>query len=91
MVAASAIAANTFLRLFFGAGFPLFASQMFNNLGIEWAGSLLGFLAVAFWPIPFLFYIYRERLWKMSSYAPTDMGKKKVDGEGSEDEESKSE
>ncbi|KAE9378828.1 MFS multidrug transporter-like protein [Stipitochalara longipes BDJ] len=89
MVAASAIAANTFLRSFFGAGFPLFATQMFNNLGVDWAGSLLGFLAVAFWPIPFLFYIYGERLRKMSSYAPTDMGKK--GGQGSDDEEAKSE
>ncbi|KAH6673311.1 MFS multidrug transporter-like protein [Halenospora varia] len=76
MVAASAIAANTFLRSFFGAGFPLFATQMFHNLGVQWAGSLLGFLAVAFMPIPFLFYIYGERLRKTSSYAPTDFGKK---------------
>lgn len=28
MVAASAISANTFLRSFFGAGFPLFATAM---------------------------------------------------------------
>lgn len=93
MVAASAIAANTFLRSFFGAGFrkyspfllpgmrtnmktALFATQMFHNLGVQWAGSLLGFLAVAFMPIPFLFYIYGERLRKTSSYAPTDFGKK---------------
>ena len=75
MVAASTIAANTFLRSFFGAGFPLFATAMFNNLGVEWAGSLLGFLAVAFLPIPFLFYIFGERLRKMSKYAATDFGK----------------
>jgi DHA1 family multidrug resistance protein-like MFS transporter len=75
MVAASAIAANTFLRSFFGAGFPLFATAMFRNLGVDWAGSLLGFLAIAFLPIPFLFYIFGERLRKMSKYAPTDMGK----------------
>jgi DHA1 family multidrug resistance protein-like MFS transporter len=35
MVAASSIAANTFLRSFFGAGFPLFATQMFHNLGVQ--------------------------------------------------------
>lgn len=58
IVAASAIAANTFLRSFFGAGFPLFATQMFHNLGVEWAGTLLGCLGVAFMPIPFLFYIF---------------------------------
>ncbi|GAB7350639.1 hypothetical protein MBLNU459_g1202t1 [Dothideomycetes sp. NU459] len=77
VVAASTIAANTFLRSFFGAGFPLFATAMFKNLGVEWAGSLLGFLAIAFWPIPFLFYIYGERLRKLSKYAPTDLGNKK--------------
>ena len=59
----------------------LFATAMFNNLGVDWAGSLLGFLAVAFLPIPFLFYIYGERLRKHSSYAPTDFGAKKSDEE----------
>jgi hypothetical protein len=42
---------------------------MFNKLGVNWAGSLLGFLGVAFLPIPFLFYQYGERLRKHSSYA----------------------
>ena len=42
---------------------------MFSRLGVGWAGSLLGFLAIAFLPIPFLFYIYGERLRKHSSYA----------------------
>lgn len=50
---------------------------MFHNLGVNWAGSLVGFLAIAFLPIPFLFYIFGERLRKMSSYAPTDLGKGK--------------
>lgn len=59
----------------------LFATAMFHNLGVEWAGSLLGFLAIAFLPIPFLFYIFGERLRKLSKYAPTDLGKKKDDGD----------
>jgi DHA1 family multidrug resistance protein-like MFS transporter len=42
MVTASAIAANTVLGSFFGAGFPLFATAMFNNLGVDWAGSFAG-------------------------------------------------
>lgn len=91
MVAASAIAANTFLRSFFGAAFPLFATQMFHNLGVEWAGSLLGFLAVAFMPIPFLFYIYGERLRKMSRHAPTDLGTRPVPDEESAVPENKDE
>jgi DHA1 family multidrug resistance protein-like MFS transporter len=91
VVAASAIAANTFLRSFFGAGFPLFATAMFNNLGVDWAGSLLGFLAVAFLPIPFLFYTFGERLRKSSGYVPTDFGKKGGSGEESGEAERKDE
>jgi len=60
---------------------------MFHNLGVEWAGSLLGFLAVAFMPIPFLFYIFGERLRKNSKYAPTDLGKKKDDEENQDGSE----
>jgi DHA1 family multidrug resistance protein-like MFS transporter len=62
----------------------LFATAMFDKLGVDWAGSLLGFLAIAFMPIPFLFYIYGERLRKTSAYAPTDFGKKNDDEESQE-------
>jgi hypothetical protein len=44
--AASALAATTVCRSIFGAGFPLFATQMFDKLGVQWASSLLGFLAL---------------------------------------------
>jgi MFS transporter, DHA1 family, multidrug resistance protein len=47
---------NAFMRFSFGAGFPLFAGAMYKNLGIAWASSLLGFLGLAYVPIPFLFY-----------------------------------
>ncbi|KAJ6276456.1 major facilitator superfamily domain-containing protein [Bipolaris maydis] len=40
-------------RSAFGAGFPLFANAMYKKLGIDWASSLLGFLGIAFIPIPF--------------------------------------
>jgi DHA1 family multidrug resistance protein-like MFS transporter len=45
---------------------------------------LLGFWAIAFLPIPFLFYIFGERLRKMSRYAPTDMGRRKKSGDDEE-------
>lgn len=54
--AASVLAGNDFMRSAFGAGFPLFANAMYNKLGVDWASSLLGFLAVAFIPIPILLY-----------------------------------
>ncbi|KAL9125298.1 MAG: hypothetical protein Q9217_005480 [Psora testacea] len=60
--AASAIAANTFLRSTFAASFPLFVSPMYHKLGIPWASSVFGFFAVALIPIPFLFAIYGKRL-----------------------------
>jgi DHA1 family multidrug resistance protein-like MFS transporter len=68
--AASAQAANTFLRSLAGAGFPLFAAPMFHKLGVNWAGYLLGFIAVALIPIPMLFYVFGERLRGMSRYNP---------------------
>ena len=71
MNANSAIAANTLVRSFFGAGFPLFAVQMYHRLGVDWASTLLAFLAVAFVPVPILFYIYGEKLRKLSKFTPT--------------------
>jgi hypothetical protein len=71
MNANSGIAGNTLVRSFAGAGFPLFAVQMYDKLGVAWATSLLGFLAVAFVPVPILFYIYGAKLRKLSKFTPT--------------------
>ncbi|KAH8693177.1 putative MFS multidrug transporter [Talaromyces proteolyticus] len=73
--AASAVAANTFLRSIFAAAFPLFTDGMYHNLGINWASSTLGFIAAALIPIPFLFYIYGRRIrargkWSRASVYP---------------------
>ncbi|KAK9367946.1 major facilitator superfamily domain-containing protein [Lipomyces kononenkoae] len=70
MFAASAMAANTFLRSGFGAGFPLFADALFHNLGVQWAGTLLGCLGLMLIPVPVMFFIYGKRLRKLSKYAP---------------------
>ncbi|KAJ5425811.1 MFS general substrate transporter [Penicillium sp. CMV-2018d] len=68
--AASALAANTFARSLVAAGFPLFSRQMFANMGIQWAGTLLGCLAAALVPIPIIFLIYGRRLRAKSQFAP---------------------
>jgi len=60
--AASVLAGNDFFRSSFGAGFPLFATAMYNKLGVNWASSLLGFLGIAFIPIPFVLYFFGEKL-----------------------------
>ncbi|KAH8690332.1 major facilitator superfamily domain-containing protein [Talaromyces proteolyticus] len=58
----SAIAGNTFLRSLAGAGFPLFATPMYHNLGVPWATSLLAFLCIVFVPAPIVFYYYGARI-----------------------------
>ncbi|MCJ1283932.1 hypothetical protein MMC26_003263 [Xylographa opegraphella] len=71
MFAASAIAANTFLRSLAGAVFPLFSIYMFNALGVNWAGTLLGCVAVVLVPIPIIFLKYGARIRRRSKFAPT--------------------
>lgn len=71
--AASVMAGNDFSRSIVGAGFPLFASAMFKKLGVDWASSLLGFLSIAFIPIPFLLFKYGPTLRQMSKDARKDI------------------
>ncbi|KAG9519586.1 MFS general substrate transporter, partial [Aureobasidium melanogenum] len=71
MFAASAIAANTFLRSLCGAGFPLFATYMIDGMGIQWAGTLLGCFAFLLVPLPILFYMKGAQIRGKSNFAPT--------------------
>jgi len=81
--AASALAANTFLRSIWGAVVVLFTAQMYGRLGYQWAGSLLAFISLACCGIPFMFYFYGARIRRRSRYAyvAEDEGGEK--GEGS--------
>lgn len=54
--AASALATKVFLRSAGGAAFPLFTTQMYHNLGLQWASWLLAFISMAMIIIPFSFY-----------------------------------
>ncbi|KAL5346912.1 MFS siderochrome iron transporter 1 [Pseudogymnoascus australis] len=67
--AASVLAASSVLRSLFGAAFPLFASYMYDSLGIHWASSVPAFLAVLCIPAPFLFYKYGESIRLKCKYA----------------------
>ncbi|KAF8836695.1 hypothetical protein BDN67DRAFT_280157 [Paxillus ammoniavirescens] len=69
--AASALSSSTVVRSIFGAIFPLFATQMYVKLGPEWASSLLGFIALAMTPIPFVLTKYGPTLRAKSKYAPS--------------------
>ncbi|TID21352.1 major facilitator superfamily transporter [Venturia nashicola] len=69
--AASAIAANTFMRSICGAGFPLFATYMFNGMGIQWASTMLGILALILVPVPIYFMLRGAKIRARSKFAPT--------------------
>ncbi|KAF2826048.1 MFS general substrate transporter [Ophiobolus disseminans] len=60
--AASVTAASTICRCLFGALLPLAGPSMFQAMGIGWGNSLLAFIAIAFVPLPFVFYLYGQRL-----------------------------
>ena len=70
---ASVLAGNDLMRSSFGAGFPLFATAMYKNLGINWASSLLAFLGIAFIPIPFALYKWGKQIRHKSKLARKDI------------------
>jgi multidrug resistance protein len=67
--AASALAAKTFLRSFWGAAVVLFTVQMYHRLGYQWASSLLAFISLACCAIPYVFYFYGARIRRRSRFA----------------------
>lgn len=60
---------------------------MFNNLGIQWAATLVGCLAVLMIPIPIAFYRYGAKLRQKSRFSPTMGDKPPMDDDSSTDEE----
>lgn len=60
--AASVTAASTIFRCLFGALLPLAGPAMYDTLGVGWGTSVLGFISVAFIPLPLFFYFYGQRL-----------------------------
>ncbi|KAI9654329.1 MAG: hypothetical protein M1821_006645 [Bathelium mastoideum] len=67
--AASVMAANSLLRSLFGTAFPLFTTQMYKNLGNQWASSIPAFLVLGCLPFPFLFYKYGSQIRSKCKYA----------------------
>ncbi|KAJ5613395.1 major facilitator superfamily domain-containing protein [Penicillium lagena] len=67
-VIASAASANSLARYTFAAVFPLFTIQMYERLGIHWASSLLGFIALTLMPIPWLLFRFGPRIRAKSLY-----------------------
>jgi DHA1 family multidrug resistance protein-like MFS transporter len=44
---------------------------MFDALGVNWAGTLLGCVAALLVPIPIIFYKYGAKIRQRSKFAPT--------------------
>lgn len=58
------------MRSGFGAVFPLFATQMFEGMGIQWASTLLGAVALVLAPMPVIFLLYGKKIRAKSTFAP---------------------
>ncbi|ODA77820.1 hypothetical protein RJ55_06422 [Drechmeria coniospora] len=67
--AASALAAKTFIRSFWGAAVVLFTEQMYDGLGDQWASTLLALVSLACCAIPFLFWTFGARIRRRSKHA----------------------
>lgn len=63
------MAANSVLRSAFGAVFPLFTVQMYENLGVHWASAVPGFIALACFPFPIFFYKYGRVIRRKCKYS----------------------
>jgi len=71
--AASALAANGILRYTLGAVFPLFTLQMYENVGVHWAGSIFAFASLLLLPIPWVLFRYGHELRGKSHYDTSDL------------------
>jgi hypothetical protein len=65
---ASAVAANGAIRFALGAVFPLFNTQVYQSLGVHWAGSLFAFISIAMIPVPWVFFFKGRELRRRSHY-----------------------
>lgn len=65
---ASAASANGLARYGLAGAFPLFTIQMYARLGIGWASSLLGFVALALLPVPWVLFKFGKATRAKSAY-----------------------
>ncbi|SPO22661.1 related to mfs-multidrug-resistance transporter [Ustilago trichophora] len=67
--AASAVAAQSFLRELFCGAFTLITEIMYHNVGYQWSSSILAFIGVPLSIIPLIFYKFGPTIRKRSSFA----------------------
>ncbi|KAK7433011.1 hypothetical protein QQZ08_000482 [Neonectria magnoliae] len=69
LYAASAVAANTFLRSCFAGAFPLVVGPLFHNIGVGPGSSITGGFAALLIPVPFVFYTFGKRIRARSKWS----------------------
>ncbi|KAI1206468.1 polyamine transporter 1 [Annulohypoxylon truncatum] len=62
MYAASAVAANTFMRSCFAAAFPLVVTPLYHNIGVGPGSSIFAGFACLLMPVPYVFYFFGKRI-----------------------------
>ncbi|OTB03030.1 hypothetical protein M426DRAFT_74194 [Hypoxylon sp. CI-4A] len=62
MYAASAVAANTFLRSCFAAAFPLVVSPLYHNIGVGPGTSIFAGFSALLIPVPYVLYFFGKRI-----------------------------
>ncbi|KAJ7505983.1 MFS general substrate transporter [Mycena galericulata] len=69
--ASSALAGQSLFRNMMGVAFPLFTQPMYAQLGIHWASTLFGCIAVAMVPIPYVLLFLGPKIRARSRFAST--------------------
>lgn len=69
LYAASAVAANTFLRSSFAAAFPLIVTPLYHNIGVGPGSSVFAGFGCLLIPVPFVFYIFGKRIRASSKWS----------------------
>ena len=82
---ASAQAAASTMRSTFAVCLPLATNSMYGQLGINWATSLLAFIAMALAVIPFVFIRYGEWIRSKSSFSQRILKGEMVDNQAPEE------
>lgn len=67
--ASSALAGQSLCRNLAGTAFPLFTTQMFDDLGYRWANTIFGCIAVTMIPIPFILFFYGPNIRMRSKFS----------------------
>ncbi|KAH9986480.1 major facilitator superfamily domain-containing protein [Xylariaceae sp. FL0662B] len=67
----SAMSIHIIVRSLVSSSFPLFATIMYDKLGVDWATSLLAFLCFIMVPAPILFYRFGKKIRSWSRFSFT--------------------